>query len=132
MKWGIICFAICNFNIVKMGFNKRLNTVSSGILVTILCNFLNNPIVLLILLSLSVRSSWKSSLVSKIIPCCLCVFDWMTTRILKFNAGWFGLLGFLEKITSWVCLLDSGFNLILNWNTYLFIFFRSSNSLLIK
>ena len=50
----------------------------------------------------------------------------MTTILLKFNDGWFGLLSFLEKITSCACLLGSGLKLIFHWNAHLFIFFRSS------
>ena len=90
------------------------------------CNFLNNQIVLLILLSLSLRCFWKSSLVSKTIPRSLWFVDWMTTVLLKFDDGWFGLLSFLEKISSCACLLGSGLKLIFHWNSHLFIFFRSS------
>ena len=50
----------------------------------------------------------------------------MNTVLLKFNDGWFGLLSFLEKITSCACLLGSGLKLIFHWNAHLFIFFRSS------
>ena len=109
-----------------MGLINALYIVSSGSLVNIFCNFFNNPIVLLVLLSLSLKCSWKCSLVCKIIPRCLWVNDWMATVLLKFNDEWFGLLGFLEKITSCACLLGSGLKLIFYWNAYLFIFFRSS------
>ena len=126
MKWAIICFVVYDVTIIKMGSNNDLYIVSSGALVNIFCNFLNNPIVLLILLSLSLRCSWKSSLVSKIIPRCLWFVDWMTTVLLKFNDGWFGLLSFLEKISSCGYLLGSGLKLIFHWNAHLFIFFRSS------
>ena len=39
-------------------------------------------------------------------------FYWMTTVLLKFNDGWFGLLSFLGKITSRACLLGPGLSLI--------------------
>ena len=42
-----------------------------------------------------------------------------------FNDGWFGLLSFLENITSCTYLLGFGLKLIFQWNVYLFIFFRS-------
>ena len=55
-----------------------------------------------------------------------CQLGWITNVLLKLNDGWFGLLSFLEKITSRACLLGSGLKLIFYWNAYLFIFFRSS------
>ena len=124
MKWAIICFVVYDVTIIKKGL-INLYIVSSEALVTIFCNFLKNPIVLLILLSLNLRCSLKSSLVSKIIPRCLWFVDCMATVLLKFNDGWFGLLSFLEKITSCACLLGSGLKLIFHRNADLFIFFRS-------
>ena len=121
MKWAIKSFVVYDVTIIKIGSNKWLPYCKQ-------CgsNFLNNPIVLLILLSLPLRSSWKSSLVFKRIPRCLWVVDWMTTVLLKFNDGGFGLISFLEKITSCACLLRSGLKLIFHWNAHLFIFFISS------
>ena len=84
------------------------------------------PMVLLILLSLSLRCSWKSSLPSKIILSCLWAVDWITTVLLKFKDGWFGLLSFLEKIISCASLLESGLKLVFHRNAHLFIFLRSS------
>ena len=125
-KWGIICFVVHDIAIIKMGLINDLYIVSREGLVNIFCNFLNNPIVLMILLSLSLRCSWKSSLVSKIITVCSWIVDWMTTVLLKFNDGWFGLLSFLENITSCACLLGSGLKLNFHCNAHLCIFFRSS------
>ena len=90
------------------------------------CYFLNNPIVSLILLSLSLKYSWKSSLVSKIISRCLWIADWMSSVSWKLNHGSFDLLIFLEKITFWACFLGSRLKFIFHWNVHLFIFFRSS------
>ena len=120
IKWAIICFVVYDVTIIKMGSNKWFYIVSSGALVNNFCNFL---IVLLILLSLSLRCSWKSRLVSKIIPRCLWFVDWMTTVLSKFNDGWFGLLSSLEEITSCACLLGSGLKLIFHFFTSSFKFF---------
>ena len=89
MKLAIICLIIYDVTIIKMTSNKW----------RIYCKqwSSSNPTVLLILLSLSLRCSWNSSLVSKIIPRCLWFVDWITTILLKFNNGWSGLLSFLEK-----------------------------------
>ena len=57
----------------------------SGYQVNVFCNFLNNPIILLILLSLFLSCSWKSSLVSKIIPWCYDFADWVNIELLKFS-----------------------------------------------
>ena len=87
---------------------------------------------MLIILSLSLKCSWKSSLVSKIIPKCLWVVYWITTVLLKFNDGWFGLLSFLEKVTSCACLFGSRLKLISHWNVHLSSLDHHLNSLLIE
>ena len=81
---------------------------------------------MLILKSLSLRCSWKSSLVSNFLPRLLWVVAWMTTVLLSFNDGWFVLLSFLVKTTSCAYLLGSGLKHMFHWNTCLFTFFRSS------
>ena len=126
VKWAIICLFVYNVTLIKMRSINDFYIVSSGALINIFHNFLNNPIVLMILLSLSLRSSWKSSLISKIIHRCLWFVDWMTTVLLKLNDGWFGLLSFLEKLNSCACLLGPELKLIFHRNVHLFIFFRSS------
>ena len=57
----------------------------SGYQVNIFGNFLNNPIILLILLSLFLSCSWKSSLVSKIITWGYEFADWVNIELLKFS-----------------------------------------------
>ena len=127
MSYYMPCrIGIMGYDGIWWGIINELYIVSSGALVNIFYNFLNNLIVWVILLSLCLRCSWKSSLLSKIISRCLWFVDWMTIVLLKFNDGWFGLLSFLEKITSCACLLGSGLKLIFHWNVHLFIFFRSS------
>ena len=76
MKWGIMCFITYDVAIIKMGYNKWFICCNQWRPSWIFCRFHNNSIVLLILLSLSLRCYWKSSLVSKIIPWCLWWVIW--------------------------------------------------------
>ena len=110
----------------RWGLIKDLHIVSRENLDNILCNFFNYPIDLLILLSLPLRCSWKSSLVFKIIGRCLRVADWVTI-LFKFSDGWFSLSSFLGKITARACFLGSGLKLIFHWNAH-----DHLNSLLIE
>ena len=103
MKWGITCFVIYDYMMPpesRWALIKDLYIVSTRFLVNFLFNFLNNPVFLLVLLTLYFRCSWKSSLVSEIITRCFWDLRWMTTVSLKFNGDWFGLLSFLEKELS--------------------------------
>ena len=134
MKWGIICFVIYDVVITRMGSSKWLIYCKQCRSNCYFCYFLNNPIVSLILLSLSLKCSWKSNLVSKIISWCLWIADWMSSVSWKLNHGSFDLLIFLEKVTFWACFLGSRLKLIFHWNV---IFCLSSldhhlNSLLVR
>ena len=89
-------------------------------------SFCNKPIVLLTLLNMLLRCSWNSSLVSKNIPKCFWVSDWVTILLLKINEGWDSFWILREKRTSWACLLGSGLKVIFHWKAQLFILFKSS------
>ena len=86
----------------------------------------NKTIVLLPLLNMLLRCSWKFSLVSKNIPKCFWVSDWFTILLLKINEGWDDFWILQEKITSCACLLESGLKLIFHWQAQLFILLKSS------
>ena len=88
-------------------------------------SFRNKPIVLLTLLNMLSRCSWKSSLVSKNIPKCFWVSDWVTI-LLKINEGWDDFWILREERTPWVWLLELGLKLIFHWKAQLFVLFKSS------
>ena len=90
------------------------------------CSFHNKPFVLLTLLNILLQCSWKSGLVTKSIPKCFWVSDWVTTLLPKINEGWDDFWILQEKRTSWVSLLGSGLKLIFHRKTQLFILFKSS------
>ena len=80
------------------------------------------PIVLFTLLCTIVRCKLKSNLVSNTIPRCFWEEDDLNKFWLKSNGGWLILLIFLQRITSWACLLGSGLK---------FIFHRKAQSLIL-
>ena len=71
----------------RWGLIKDLQIVSKGILGKVLWNLRNRPIVLLTLLYMFLRCSWKSSLTYKSIPKCFQVVDWVTAILLKCSGG---------------------------------------------
>ena len=89
-------------------------------------SFLNKPIFLLTLLNILLRCSWKSSLISKNIPKCFRVSDWVIMVLLKINEGWDYFSILREKRSSWACMLGSGLKLMFHWKAQLFILFKSS------
>ena len=89
-------------------------------------SFRNKPIVLLTLLNILFRCSWKSSLVSKNITKCFWVSDWITMLLLKINEGWDDFWILRDKRTSSACFFGSGIKLIFHWNAQLFILPKSS------
>ena len=107
---------------------KHFCIVTSAGLGKIFCNFRSNPMVLLILFDTFVKCSSNVNLLSNVNPKCFCDDAWETLLLLKRKGGWQTFFSFLEKITSWACLLGSGLKLILHWKSLCFILARSLSS----
>ena len=100
---------------------KHFYIVTSAGLGKIFCNFRSNPMVLLILFDTFVECSSNVNLLSIVNPKCFCDDAWETLLLLKRKEGWQTFFSFLEKITSWACLLRSGLKLIFHWKVQCFI-----------
>ena len=100
---------------------KHLYIVRSAGLGGIFCNFCNNHVVLLILFDTLVKCLSNVNLLSNVNPKWFCDDAWETLLLLKCIVGWQIIFSFLEKITSWACLLGSGLKLIFHWKVHCFI-----------
>ena len=112
------------------GLINDLQIVTKGNLGKVLWSLPNKPIVLLTLLSIILKCPWKSNLVSKNIPKCFWVTDWVTVSLLELNLGWVDFWSLRVKITSRVYLLGSGLKVIFHWKAQLFSLFKSWFNLL--
>ena len=69
----------------------------------------------------------RLNLLSNVNPKCFCDYAWKTL-FMKRKGEWQTFFSFLEKITSWDCLLGSGLQLIFHWKahytTHCFLFVK--------
>ena len=104
---------------------KHLYIARSAGLGKIFCNFRNNSMVLLISFDTFVKCLSNVNLLSKVNPKCFCNYAWETILLLKRIRGGQTFFSFLEKITSWACMLGSGLKLMFHWKARSFILDRS-------
>ena len=104
---------------------KHLCIVRGAGLGKIFCNFYNNPVVLLILFDTFVKCLSNVNLLSNVNPKCFCNDAW-ETLLLKHKARMLQtFFSFVEKITSWACLLGSGLKLFFHRKAHCFILEKS-------
>ena len=80
---------------------------------------------LLTIANLSFKCSLKLNFLSSLSLKCFWVFAFPTTRLLKYKSGCFGECAFLEKITSWACLLGSRLKTIFHCSAHSRSFLKS-------
>ena len=70
----------------------------------------------------------RLNLLSNVNPKCFCDYAWKTLLFMKRKGEWQTFFSFLEKNTSWDCLLGSGLQLIFHWKahytTHCFLFVK--------
>ena len=88
-------------------------------------SFFNIPIPLLTITNSSFKCSLTFSFSSSLSPKCFWIFTFSTTRLLKNKSGCFGEYDYLEKITSWACLVVSGLKAIFHCSAHSPFFLKS-------
>ena len=80
---------------------------------------------------MSYKCSLNLSFSCSLSPECFWVFTFSTTRFLMYESGCSEESDFLEKITSWACLVGSGLEIVFQCETDLRIFLKSLFSIFV-
>ena len=89
------------------------------------CTSRRIPIILFVLVLIIFRWFSNVYLESSMMPSCFWYIDWITFALLNIKGGWGSFFVLRLKMTSWVCLVDSGLRFIFHWKTQLSIISKS-------